>query len=264
MKYQQTLTAATLADLKTGRDFHDGQLAYVQGGTSTGDGFQGWFTYDEDSTATADEHMIVAPLDANGNAKATGRWMRANAVLPLGSALPQAAAPASGSVTISHKGLSNGVCLTTITLAAARLTVTDAAGSGSSGSLKLFDFPEGTILALGSRMNFTAFAEGSALTTAAGDAAFVMALGSAAANAGDGALTGTEVDITGAATGTITLAGGTGTGTKHTATPAAIDGTGTAVPCYLNWSGSAATIDANSTIDVTGTISILWSWLGDD
>ncbi len=143
------------------------------------------------------------------------------------------------------------------------ITVTDAGGSGSSGSAKLFDFAEGGLIVLGCRQNYTAFEEGAALTGGAGDAAFVMALGSVAANAGDGALTGTEVDI-GAATDTITLSGGTGTGTKFSATAAAFDGTTTAADLYLNWSGSAATIDANSTIKVTGTISILGALMGDD
>lgn len=150
------------------------------------------------------------------------------------------------------------------TLAAVSLTVTDAAGSGSSASLKIFDFVQSAVLPLGSRQDYTAFAEGAALTGAAGDAAFVIALGSAAANAGDGALTGTEVDIA-PATSTITLSGGTGTGTKMGgATAAPIDGTSTAVDVYLNWSGTAATIDANSTISVTGTISLLVALLGDD
>jgi len=264
MKYQQTLTAATRADLKTGRDFHDGQLAYVQGKETTGDGYQGWFQYDEDSTATADDYMIVAPLDADGNAKATGRWMRSASALPMGSALPQATAPVSGTVAIDHKGLSGGLITTTITLTAAQIPVTDAAASGSSGSLKLFDFPVGYLDVIASRMNFTAFAEGSALTGAAGDAAFKIGVGSVAADAGDGALSSTEVNIV-PASATITLAGGTGVlATTGVVTPAGIDGTATAVPAYLNWSGSAATIDANSTIDVTGTITIVWSLVGDD
>jgi hypothetical protein len=150
------------------------------------------------------------------------------------------------------------------TFTALSLAVTDAAGSGSSASLKIFDFVEAAVLPLGSRQDYTAFAEGAALTGGAGDAAFVMALGSAAANAGDGSLTGTEVDFA-PATGTITLSGGTGTGTKMGgATAAPIDGTGTANDLYLNWSGTAATIDANSTISVTGTVSILVAMLGDD
>lgn len=150
------------------------------------------------------------------------------------------------------------------TLSAVSITVTDAAASGSSGSLKIFDFVEGVIIPLGCRQNYTAFAEGAALTTAAGDAAFVMGLGSVAANAGDGALTGTEVDF-GASTSTITLSGGTGTGTKSSAQGTSIiDGTATATDLYLNWSGSAATIDASSTISVTGTITLLVAFLGDD
>lgn len=174
-----------------------------------------------------------------------------------------ATAPASGTVTAVIKRIGHFFSID-FTLTAARITVTDAAGSGSSGSLKIFTFAAGAILPLGSRQDYTAFAEGSALTTAAGDAAFVIALGSVAANAGDGALTGTEVDIA-PATGTITLSGGTGTGTKMGgATAAAIDGTATPVDVYLNWSGSAATIDANSTIDVTGTITVAGCFLGDD
>lgn len=149
------------------------------------------------------------------------------------------------------------------TLTAVSLTVTDAAASGSSASLKIFDFVQAGVVALACRQDYTAFAEGAALTGAAGDAAFVMGLGSAAANAGDAALTGTEVDF-GAVTGTITLTGGTGTGTKFSATAAALDGTSTAVDLYLNWSGSAASIDANSTISVTGTITVFGALIGDD
>lgn len=149
------------------------------------------------------------------------------------------------------------------TLTAVSITVTDAAGSGSSGSLKIFDFVQSSVVALACRQNYTAFAEGGALTGGAGDAAFVMGLGSVAADAGDGALTGTEVDF-GAVTGTITLSGGTGTGTKHSATAAILDGTSTATDLYLNWSGTAATIDANSTISVTGTITVIGVMAGDD
>lgn len=183
----------------------------------------------------------------------------------------QAAQPAAGSVDIQiSRAMSPGAAADAkvyrmdITLRAARITVTDAAGSGSSGSLALFTFNQGAIQPLSSRQDYTAFAEGSALTGGAGDAAFVLALGSVAADAGDGALTSTEVDIA-PATGTITLSSGTGTGTKMGgATSLAIDGTTTPVTMRLNFSGSAATIDANSTIDVTGTISVLFALLGDD
>lgn len=174
--------------------------------------------------------------------------------------------PASGTVACVIRQMGTFFSLT-FTFTAARITVTDAAGSGSSGSLKIFDFAAGGVVPLGCRQDYTAFAEGSALTGGAGDAAFVMGLGSVAADAGDAALTSTEVDF-GAVTGTITLSGGTGTGTKFSGaglnTSAGLDGTTTAVDLYLNWSGSAATIDANSTIDVTGTVTVVGVMLGDD
>lgn len=149
------------------------------------------------------------------------------------------------------------------TLTAVSVPVTDAGGSGSSGSLKIFDFVQQSLAVLGCRQNYTAFVEGAALTGAAGDAAFVMGLGSVAADAGDGALSTTEVDF-GSATATITLVAGTAVGTKHNGALGAIDGTTTAADLYLNWSGTAATIDANSTISVTGTITVLVAMLGDD
>lgn len=175
----------------------------------------------------------------------------------------QAAQPAAGSVKLNVRRFGD-LYRMDFTFNAARITVTDAAGAGASGSLKLFDFVQAAIIPLASRQDYTAFAEGAALTGAAGDAAFVMGLGSAAANAGDAALTGTEVDFA-PVTATITLSDGTGTGTKMGgATSLAIDGTTTANDLYLNWSGSAATIDATSTIDVTGTVSLLVAMLGDD
>lgn len=44
----------------------------------------------------------------------------------------------------------------------------------------------------------------------------------------------------------------------------ALNGTASATALYLNWSGTAATIDASSNIDVTGTITIVGCFPGDD
>lgn len=171
--------------------------------------------------------------------------------------------PTSGSIELSCEWGEYPYFSLTFKFIAARIVVTDAAASGSSGSLKIFDFTDGVVQMLGSRHNWTAFAEGAALTTAAGDAAFVIGFGSVAADAGDGALTGTEVNF--GATRAVTLASGTGTGaTTITAAQTGLDGTDTAVDLYLNWSGSAATIDATSYIDVTGTLTVVGMFLGDD
>lgn len=187
-------------------------------------------------------------------------------VAPFGAMVTQ---PVSGNVDVQVvRGRGEGIQSARLdfTFNQARIPVTDAAGSGSSGSLKIFTFIQQAIEVLGCRQDYTAFVEGSALTTAAGDAAFKMGLGTVAADAGDGALTATEVDFCGI-TGTITDSAGTGAGTIFLTggtIGTALDGTTTAKDVYLNWSGTAATIDANSTIDVTGTVSLYVVMLGDD
>jgi hypothetical protein len=169
---------------------------------------------------------------------------------------------ASGTITVDHVR-SGAVVHSTFTLAAAQIPVTDAAGSGSYGTLKLLDFPEGALSIIGSRQNYTAFAEGAALTGAAGDAVFEIGLGSVAISAAAaGALGATNDDIGGDVN--VTLSGGTGVGSALTGASGPFDGTGTAIDLNLNWSGTAATIDATSTIDVTGTITVAWLLLGDD
>ncbi len=175
----------------------------------------------------------------------------------------QATQPTSGSVALTNSWGEYPYFHLTFTLVAARVPVTDAAGSGSYGALKLFDFNEGAISFEGCRQNYTAFAEGAALTTAAGDAVFDIGIGSIAiAAAADGALATTNDNIGDEVA--ITLSGGTGTGTGLFRPTAPIDGTGTALDLVLNWSGTAATIDASSYIDVTGTITVAGVFLGDD
>lgn len=167
----------------------------------------------------------------------------------------------SGTISLVDERAGSLYC-STFTLNAARVPITDAAGSGSHGTLKLYDFPEGYIRILGSSQNYTAFAEGAALTGGAGDAVFEIGLGTAAiAAAADGALGATNDNI-----GTdinVTLSGGTATGKDGTATNIMHDGTATALDLNLNISGTAATIDATSHLDVTGTIKVLWAYMGD-
>lgn len=148
------------------------------------------------------------------------------------------------------------------TLTGVAITHTDAAGSGSSGSLKIFDLVAGAWLALGCRTNLTLTSD--TTMDVAGDCVGVFALGTAAANAGDGALTGTEVDI--AATKAFTLSSNTlAVGTNITGVGGlTIDGTSTASDIYLNESCTAATSDANGVLTVTGTIDLVLINLGDD
>src|SRR5680860_985422 len=243
IKYMQMLVISTLAELKTRVDEKDGQSIYLKGATADDDGLQGFYDWDANATDTATDDKVVA---ATGVTR--GRWIR------RGSAArkPTVNTPVSGTITMQHIPGENGFHRTIFTLAAAQIPVTDAAATGSYGTLKLCDLAQLAFSTLGGRQNYTAFAEGAALTGAVGDAVFDIGVGSVAIGAAaDGALATTSDDIV--AEAAITLAGGTGTGTSVTGPGVAHDGTTTAGSFNLNWSGTAATIAPSSTIDVTGT-----------
>lgn len=172
--------------------------------------------------------------------------------------------PASGYIDCTVVKDNNTVRLDFV-LRKARISVTDGTTNGSYGALKIFDFVEGALSFLGCRQDYTAFAEGSALTTAAGDAAFEIGVGTTAIGAAADGTLGNGVNENVGQAVAVTLSSGAGAGTAvDGAKTTALNGTGTAVDLYLNWSGTAATIDASSTIDVTGTISVTVTLLGDD
>lgn len=182
------------------------------------------------------------------------------------TAVGAVAQPVSGSVACAISKVGN-IATLTFTLALARIAVTDAGASGSFGATKIFDFVEQALGFIGSRFNQVSCVEGAALTTGAGDAAYVIGVGTTAISAAaDGILAAANTNVSGGSK-SITDSGGTGAG-ELVAVPAVatagVDGTGTASDLYLNWSGTAATIDANSTIDITGTITIVLALLGDD
>lgn len=171
-------------------------------------------------------------------------------------------APTSGTTAVVIERYGKLVSLT-FTLTAARIPVTDAGGSGSYGSLKLFDFVEQAVAFLGCRQNYTAYAEGVLLDTAAGDAVFAIGVGTTAISAAaDGVLAAANRNVGGSIA--QTLSAGTTTGTLIDNIAGSKDGTATAADLCLNWSGTAATVDATDYIDVTGTISVVLVLLGDD
>ena len=175
-----------------------------------------------------------------------------------------AAAPAAGTVSLSVER-SGGYFRLTFALTEARVSVTDGAGSGSHGTLKLFTFLPAAVSFLGARQDYTAFAEGAALTGAAGDAAFEIGVGTTAISAAANGTLGNAVNEDVGQAVSVTLSGGTGAGTAvDGAKTTALNGTATAITLNLNWSGTAATIDASSTIDVTGTLTVAGVLLGDD
>lgn len=145
----------------------------------------------------------------------------------------------------------------------ARVPVTDATTSGSYGSLKLMDLAEGAWTFLGCRQDYTAYSSDG--TGVPNDTAFEIGVGTAAiATAADGTLGNGVNENIGQAV-SQTLSSGTTTGSAvDGAKTTAINGTGTAADINLNVSGSAATVDGDGYLNVTGTISVLLSPLGDD
>ena len=178
------------------------------------------------------------------------------------AAVGTVASPASGTVTAVCKYVAGFVHIT-FTLTAAQIPVTDGTSSGSHGSLKLMDLAEGGWHFIASRQNYTAYSPDG--TGVPDDTVFDIGVGTGAiAAAADGVLTADATFDNIGAKVDQTLSGGTVTGTGFDACNAVVDGTTTALDINLNWAGTAATVDGDGTIDVTGTITIVAAYLGDD
>lgn len=172
------------------------------------------------------------------------------------------ATPASGTLTGTLKFM-GGFAHITLTLDAVRIAVTDATSSGSFGSTKLMDMASGSWHFLSSRVDYTSYAADG--TGVPDDAVFDIGIGTGAIDtAADGVLTGDASYDNVSAKVDQTLSGGTTTGTALDACNAVVDGTATALDLNLNWSGTGATVDGDGTIDVTGTVTIVAAYLGDD
>lgn len=181
-----------------------------------------------------------------------------------GNATRLGAAPAVAGLSVDTQLVGNVFTLT-FTLDEVSITVTDGAGAGSYGSLKIFDFVQAAVAFLGSRQNYTAFVEGEDLTGEAGDASFEIGVGTTAISAAADGTLGNGVNENVGQAVAVTLSSGTGTGTAVDGPKTtALNGTATALDLFLNWSGTAATIDATSTISATGTITVAGVLLGDD
>lgn len=148
---------------------------------------------------------------------------------------------------------------TVLTLTATPITLTDEAGVGQYGSVKLYDFPAGLIRVHGAVLDVDLTLLSPFITTAAGD----VGVGSTAVTDGD-ALATTEQDVI-PTTEIAPLVARTGPANALATGAATLDGaTSAAADLYLN-----VRIDDNAshatTADnlVSGTLTITWSNLGD-
>lgn len=169
--------------------------------------------------------------------------------------------PSSGRIEVTNIVRDKNVVRADFKFVRARLSVTDATTNGSYGSYTFFQFGEQAISFLGSRQDYTSFVSDG--TGVPNDTAFEIGIGTTAiAAAADGTLgNGTNENIGQAVS--LTLSSGTAAGTAIT-NGAVVNGTATACKMALNVSGTAATVDGAGWLDVNGTATVSFMFIGDD
>lgn len=165
-------------------------------------------------------------------------------------------AKAGANVTAVENG-DGTVHKTVLTLAAQAITLTDEAGVVLYGGLKVYDFPAGVIKIHGATADLTVAVAGNLVADADGD----VGLGTITAS-NNSTLASTEQDIL-PTTAIPQLVASAGTADAiPTADVAPINGTSTAADAYLNFLWDDA--DHNGgTMTASGTVTIIWSNLGD-
>ena len=156
---------------------------------------------------------------------------------------------------------------TIITCTATPVTITDDAGVAQYGGTgKLYDFPEGLLVTFGAVIDgsVTLGTTGTIINTWAGG----IALGTATATTG-ATLVGTEADImpevdVAAATAKTAVVDAVSAATALTESGARwLDGTATAKDLYLNLVVDDDASHTSGTGTFTGTVTILWTIIGD-
>ena len=162
---------------------------------------------------------------------------------------------------------------TILTLANVVMDVTDGANpdtDGAWGTKKLYTFPQGHVQILGAHFvspigGMVAASTGSGLTDTAD---FEIGVGTVASgNESVFGLKGTQQNIVAAITTELTASATTAIKSGVTTTPGNnYDGSTTAIPVNLNMrtSGDADSGTGASTLTVSGTLTILWSVLGNN
>jgi hypothetical protein len=150
---------------------------------------------------------------------------------------------------------------TVLTFTNVSVTMTDATTAGSHGSLKVYDFPAGLLSYLGGTTDLTIARVGTTITTTA---AVVGAVGTTATATDDDALTTTEADLIPSTASTLTAGAGVTKGKYAVAPQVPFDGTTEAIDAYLNFAIPDAGSTGNGALLVNGTVTLVWSNLGDN
>lgn len=155
---------------------------------------------------------------------------------------------------------------TVITLTNEVITISDDAGVAQYGGTKIYDFPQGLLCTMGAVIDgaLTTGVTGTIKATWDGD----VALGTATATTG-ATLTGTEADVLQSTATTTAVANVGVTDAVSIATALTesgarwFDGTATAKDLYLNFVIDDDASHTAGTATFTGTITIMWSIIGD-
>lgn len=150
---------------------------------------------------------------------------------------------------------------TVLTCTARAVSVADDAGVAQYGGAgKLYDFPEGLILVHGAVVSgtLTLGTTGTIINTWSG----VCSLGTAAAGTG-ATLTGTEADVM-ASNAVAAATAKVGTIDAVSAAPTMLDGTAAAKGVYLNLAVADDASHTAGTGTFTGTVTLVWSKVGDN
>lgn len=202
---------------------------------------------------------VTADVVQTSNPRSAGGTVGSQFVFTTDPKTTVGVGAASGTgVTVAEYG--NGAVHKTIfTLTNLAVTVTDTGGAnGGQGSQLLYTFPEGVTEILGASYNLTT----SAAVGIGATAALVGSLGSAAAGVGDATLSGTEADMIASTTGTLTASAGV-LQLHGSIVTTAFDGHTSATTSYLNLAVPDAGISATAVVTVNGTITVVWTSLGD-
>lgn len=168
--------------------------------------------------------------------------------------------PAVAGLTAKEFGGNDIVRKTVFTFTNYSQTMTDNGANGSQGGTKIYDFPTGALLFVGTpQCHLTIARVGTAI---ASGAAVVASLGSVVASNTNATLTSTEADILPSTTATLT----SGTGNVYSTNSATLQIGGsaanTATDMYLNFAIPDADSTGNDALTVTGTIEVCYIVLG--
>jgi hypothetical protein len=149
---------------------------------------------------------------------------------------------------------------TIIDITALRIAMTDGGASGSIGSQKIYDFPEGNIIILGAVTKWDTMARVG--TAIAATAVIKHALGGTAEATND-TLDSVQAEILPSTSSAAMVAGVAAAHGGASTAPVTKDGTTTPIDAILNIGIADAGSTGNDSLDVTGRIELTWINLGD-